>query len=84
MSNKVLVALWIIALSVCLFATNNAIVDAGTVGYGDIRQGDDQNCTDSEHCLPPPSNPYNHGCVRFDECRGGIPKPAEGRSVMAA
>ncbi|KAI6704116.1 hypothetical protein NL676_013252 [Syzygium grande] len=73
---KALVALWIVGPLVCSFATNHAVVDASMIGYGGMRKGGRAYCK-GKHCLPLPSNPYDRGCEMVNQCRGGIPKPAE-------
>ncbi|KAL3742232.1 hypothetical protein ACJRO7_017680 [Eucalyptus globulus] len=70
MSNKAL-AVCIIAIVICSFAADDVLVNAVPISYGAMRRNgvpcNGPNCPR----LPPPSNSYNHGCEKSQECRGG-------------
>ncbi|KAL3742234.1 hypothetical protein ACJRO7_017682 [Eucalyptus globulus] len=72
MSNKAL-AVCIMAIVICSFAVDDVLVDATPISYGGMRR-DGIPCKGPK-CprLPPPSNDYNHGCEKFNDCRGGPP-----------
>ncbi|XP_010054615.1 uncharacterized protein LOC104442941 [Eucalyptus grandis] len=70
MSNKAL-AICIIAIVICSFAVDDVLVNAVPISYGAMR-GNGIPCK-GPNCLPPPSNTYNRGCEKSNECRGGGP-----------
>lgn len=45
-------------------------VNAKFIDYGVIGKGDPSHCS-GRACLPKPSHPYDRGCEKETECRGG-------------
>ncbi|KAL6144371.1 hypothetical protein ACLB2K_055065 [Fragaria x ananassa] len=58
----------IIALLVCSLCIDTT--NAGELGYGALRH-DQPSCRGKNPCMPPPSNTYNRGCEKENDCRGG-------------
>ena len=70
----------VICIATLLFCSVFLIEAANStpINYGPISKGD-PSCNNTSGCtLPPPSNPYNRGCSKIKQCRGGQP-PAEGK-----
>ncbi|KAL3742231.1 hypothetical protein ACJRO7_017679 [Eucalyptus globulus] len=69
MSNKAL-ALCIIAVVICSFAAYDVLVNERPISYGGMDK--DRAPCKGANCLPDPSNPYQRGCEKADDCRGGL------------
>ncbi|KAL3742235.1 hypothetical protein ACJRO7_017683 [Eucalyptus globulus] len=69
MSNKAL-ALCIIALEICSFVADDVLVNATPISYGGMDKGDWAHCKGA-NCVLAPSNGYQHGCEKSNDCRGG-------------
>lgn len=49
--------------------------NAANIDYGAMHKGDSPRCTQgAKGCLPPKNGPYNRGCEKEEECRGGSRK----------
>ncbi|KAL6140574.1 hypothetical protein ACLB2K_058873 [Fragaria x ananassa] len=58
----------IIALLVCSLCID--MTNARELGYGALRD-DQPSCRGKNPCMSPPSNTYNRGCEKENDCRGG-------------
>lgn len=67
-------AFCMVALLVCSIFVGGA--NCNEISYGALTHGNTPHCTRlaNKGCLPPPSNTYNRGCEKEENCRGGSRK----------